>query len=72
VTRSMPPGSLGCHTEPVAPFIVVESERSPYKVEKRAVCCDDRGLFGALERRGVPERKSICQTFYGGRVLCRH
>lgn len=62
-------GSLRCHKEPLARFALPECHQGDYRLEKRAVRYDDASLFEALERRGVPERGFICETFFGGRGL---
>ena len=68
--RYINPGSLGCHTEPLARFVVLEPANGNYTVEKRAVWYDDAPLFEAFERRQVPDRAFICQAFFGGRHSC--
>ena len=66
-TRYVNPGSLGCHAEAAARFVVLECSAGHYKLEKHAIPYDDTLLFETFERRQVPEREFICQTFFGGR-----
>jgi predicted phosphodiesterase len=60
-------GALGCDSEPVARFVVLECAKGEYRLEKRAVSYDDGPLFAAFENRQVPEREFIYQAFFGGR-----
>ncbi len=66
-TRYVNPGSLGCYAEAVARFVLLECNKGHYKLKKHAVRYDDTALFETFERREVPEREFICQTFFGGR-----
>lgn len=66
-SRYINPGSLGCHTEPVARFAVLECREKRYQLEVRGVPYDDGALFRAFEKRDVPEREFICRAFFGGR-----
>jgi putative phosphoesterase len=65
--RYVNPGSLGCHSEPVARYCVVELQGGQYRVEHRGVPYDDGRLLAAFEQRGVPEREFIYHAFFGGR-----
>ena len=66
--RYVSPGALGCSTEPVARFIILQVEEDGrYTLEHRAVPYDDAGLFRAFEERDVPERETIYRIFFGGR-----
>ena len=62
------PGSLGCCSQAIARYCVVEFHRGQYRVEHRSVPYDDTELLKAFERRGVPEREFIYRTFFGGRL----
>ncbi len=65
--RYVNPGSLGCHTEAVARYSVVEFRKGQFSLAHRGVPYDDAGLFRAFERRGVPERAFLLRAFFGGR-----
>ena len=65
--RYVNPGSLGCHTEPVARFAVLVCRASRYELEVRSISYDDSALFRAFEKRKVPEREYIVRAFFGGR-----
>jgi len=65
--RYVNPGSLGCHREAVARFIVLECIKGRYALEKRAVPYDDRALLEAFKERRVPERAFLYRAFFGGR-----
>lgn len=62
--RYVNPGSLGCHTEAVARFVVLSCEKARYTLEYRAVPYDDTSLFHDLEARHVPEREFIRRVFF--------
>jgi predicted phosphodiesterase len=70
-TRYVNPGSLGCHTEPVARYAVAEFARGRFTVEHRAVGYDDAPLRRAFAERGVPERDIILKAFFGDRFRVR-
>ena len=65
--RYVNPGSLGCHTEPVARFAVLVCRDERYELEVRHISYDDSALFREFERRNVPEREFIVRAFFGGR-----
>ncbi len=65
--RYVNPGSLGCHTEPVARFAVLECRENRYELEVRGISYDDSTLFQGFEKREVPERELIIRAFFGGR-----
>lgn len=65
--RYVNPGSLGCYSQAIARYCVVEFHRGQYRVEHRGVPYDDAELLRAFERRSVPERKFIYRAFFGGR-----
>jgi predicted phosphodiesterase len=65
--RYLNPGSLGCHREAVARFLVLECHNGRYAVEQRAVPYDDAPLWAAFEGRAVPERQFLYRAFFGGR-----
>ena len=60
-------GSLGCYSQAIARYCVVEFHRGQYRVEHRGVPYNDAELLRAFERRSVPDRKFIYRTFFGGR-----
>lgn len=63
--RYVNPGALGCHTEPVARFVLLECAQGCYRLEHRAVPYDNTALFAEFERRKVPDREFICRVFFG-------
>jgi len=63
--RYVNPGSLGCHTEPVARFVILDCADGTYTLAHRAVPYDDRALFAAFLDRAVPERDIIRRVFFG-------
>lgn len=65
--RYVNPGSLGCHTEPVARFAVLECREKRYELEVRHISYDDSTLLQGFEKRKVPEREFIIRAFFGGR-----
>ena len=65
--RYVNPGSLGCHTEPVARFAVLVCREKRYELEVRHISYDDSALFREFERREVPEREFIIRAFFGDR-----
>jgi hypothetical protein len=62
--RYINPGSLGCHDQAVARFIVLTCEKGRYELQKHAVPYDDAPLFDDLEKRRVPARAFIRQVFF--------
>ena len=65
--RYVNPGSLGCHTAPVARFAVLECREKRYELEVRGISYDDSALFREFEKRKVPDREFIIRAFFGGR-----
>ena len=65
--RYVNPGSMGCHREPLARFVVFECEKGKYELKKYAVPYDDTALLREFEKRKVPERDFILRVFFGGR-----
>ncbi len=65
--RYVNPGSLGCYSQAIARYCVVEFQRGQYTVEHRRVPYDDTELFRAFEQRNVPDRALIYRAFFGGR-----
>ncbi len=65
--RYINPGSLGCYSQAVARYCVVEFHSSEYHIEQRGVPYDDKALYRTFEQRRVPERAFIYQAFFGGR-----
>ncbi len=58
--RYFSPGSLGCFSEAMAQFAVLEVRSDgTYELSRHAVPYDDTGLLAEFERRGVPERDFI-------------
>jgi len=66
--RYVNPGSLGCYSQAIARYCVVDFHRGQYRVEHRGAPYDDAELLKTFERRGVPEREFIYRTFFGGRL----
>ena len=60
-------GSLGCYTEALARYVVLECEEGRYTLEHRAAPYDDGPLYRDFEARQVPERAFLYRAFYGGR-----
>ncbi len=65
--RYVNPGSLGCASEAIARYFVVNCAHGHYELLQQAVPYDDRELFQAFETQDVPAREFICSTFFGGR-----
>ncbi len=65
--RYVNPGSAGCHTVPLARFVVVGAEQGAYTVEHHAVPYDDSPLWPAFRERAVPAAAFIHRAFFGGR-----
>jgi putative phosphoesterase len=65
--RYVNPGSLGCHVEATARFVVLECAQGSYALTRHAVPYDDGPLFEAFERRRVPERRFLYKAFFGAR-----
>ena len=63
-TRFVNPGALGCSSEPLARFVLVDVEAGGhYTLSFRAAPYDPDPLFRALEFRRVPARDFIKRTF---------
>jgi predicted phosphodiesterase len=63
-TRYVNPGALGCSTEPLARFALVEVKQGgSYSLTLHAEPYDPTPVFDALEQRHVPAREFIRQTF---------
>ena len=60
-------GSLGCHTEALARYVVLDCLDGRYTLEHRAVPYDDGPLFREYEARQVPARAFLYRAFHGGR-----
>ncbi len=67
MARYVNPGSLGCHSESIARFAILELKNGTCELKLRQVPYDDRVLFEQFESREVPHRRHICSTFFGGR-----
>ena len=65
--RYVNPGSLGCYSQPLARFVILETEGRAYRLTAHAVPYDDADLFRTFEQRAVPERQFIYHAFFGGR-----
>ena len=65
--RYVKPGSLGCHSEPIARCAILECESRSYELKMRHVPYDDSALFQQFESRDVPDRHFIYKAFFGGR-----
>lgn len=66
--RYVNPGSLGCHTEAVARFAVLECHEGQYHLTHHAVPYEDARLAAAFQERDVPDREFIWKIFFGGRT----
>lgn len=66
--RYINPGSLGCHTVPLARYTVVEIKQNAYGVTHRQVTYEDHALAAAFAQRKVPERTLLDHFFFGGRL----
>jgi predicted phosphodiesterase len=62
-TRYVNPGALGCHSQ-LARFVTIEIAAGRCVVERHAVPYDAAAVFREFERRQVPERQFIRQTFF--------
>jgi putative phosphoesterase len=67
--RFINPGSLGCQPTAVAPFCLVTYSKDSFLLEKRQVPYDDTPLREAFLSRNVPERETINNLFFGGRLF---
>ena len=65
--RFVNPGSLGCQREALARYTIVEFKSGSVDITHHWAAYDDCELFETFERRDVPERIFIYQTFFGGR-----
>ena len=65
--RYVNPGSLGCHSDPIARFAILECESGSYELKMRHVPYDDSALFQQFESRDVPDRHFIYKALFGGR-----
>jgi predicted phosphodiesterase len=65
--RYINPGSLGCHTEPLARYAVVEATPHAFVVTHRQVAYADQALQSAFVQRNVPERILLNRFFFGDR-----
>ena len=65
--RYVNPGSLGCHTEAVARFAILECHEGQYRLTHHAVPYDDARLAAAFYEHNVPTREFIWKAFFGGR-----
>jgi len=72
IARYVNPGSLGCHTDPVARFAILECQSKSYALRMVGVPYNDDALFRQFESRDVPERHFIYEAFFGGRNPLRH
>ena len=67
--RYINPGALGCYNQPLARFVVLETEGGAYRLTTHAVPYDDADLFRAFEQRAVPDRQLIYRAFFGSRFV---
>ncbi len=65
--RYLNPGSLGCHKEASARYILVKYDHKQVEIQHRRVWYDDKGLYEAFQDREVPARAFIYKAFFGGR-----
>lgn len=66
-SRYINPGSLGCFSQPLARYTVLEIKSGNCQMEHRAVEYDDEALWKTFEERKVPERQFLYKAFFGGR-----
>ena len=66
-SRYINPGSLGCHTAPLARYAIVTIDGDRYTVVHHAAAYNDVPLFQDFEERQTPEREFIYKIFFGGR-----
>ena len=66
-SRYINPGSLGCFTQPIARFTVVDCVQGEFETRHRQISYDDAPLYEAFEARKVPEREFLYKAFFGGR-----
>ncbi|GEM48828.1 metallophosphoesterase family protein [Deinococcus cellulosilyticus] len=64
--RYLNPGSLGCHTEPVANYTLLEVNQGKYTVSHKRIPYDQTELFQAYEDRQVPSKEFIYRAFFLG------
>ncbi len=62
--RYINPGSLGCYTEPVARFVILDVHDGAYALTTHAVPYDDTPLLRAFDERAVPDRVFIRRAFF--------
>jgi predicted phosphodiesterase len=65
--RYVNPGSLGCYSQAMTRYCVVDLRGGQYRIEHCRVPYEDGELLRAFERNGVPERQFIYRVFFGGR-----
>lgn len=66
--RFINPGSLGCHTQPLARFALVELAAGRATVTHHAAPYADDRLTADFHHRAVPDATFINQIFFGGRL----
>lgn len=66
-TRYINPGSLGCFSDALARYTVVNIKHGSYRIEHRAIEYNDEELWETFEQRKVPERDFLYGAFFGGR-----
>ncbi|WP_034341785.1 metallophosphoesterase family protein [Deinococcus misasensis] len=64
--RYLNPGSLGCHTEPVANYTLLDIQNGIYHVTHKRIPYDQSDLFAAYELRQVPSKEFIYRAFFLG------
>ena len=62
--RYVNPGSVGCHSEPVARFAILEVGEKGFEIVKHQVEYDDSSVFRDLVARDVPDRDNIMRSFF--------
>jgi putative phosphoesterase len=70
-SRYINPGSLGCFTQSVARYTVLETKNGKYHIEHCAVEYNDDDVRKTFEERKVPEREFLYKAFFGGRFARR-
>ena len=63
--RYVNPGSLGCFTEALARFVIIDVRLDgTYRIHAQRIPYDDSGLFRELASRDIPERAFISTAFF--------
>lgn len=66
--RYVNPGALGCHTQPLARFVLLAADHGRITLTHHAAPYDDALLTAAFRDRNVPDAAFINRIFFGGRL----